>query len=152
MDDADQKIIDDIKEFGMHITQISEGGGFPGFTYTIGLYESYNHPEVIIVGLKKDLCHILFNNMNYEIKKGKEYLAGQFYDGILDDFPCYFGTASPANREFPTGYASWYYQRKDFPLLQCVAPTIKGIFPWEDNFPEDARFDFPLICEPPLQT
>ena len=105
MDESDQKVIDDIKKYGVHITQVLEGEGFPEFSYTAGLYKSYKHPEVIMIGLKKDLCHILLNNLNDDIKKGKEYLPGQFYDGILDDFPCYFGTASPANQDFPTGHA-----------------------------------------------
>jgi hypothetical protein len=149
MDKAEQKIFDDVKKYGVHIMQVFGDDECPEFSYTIGLYKSYKHPEVIIIGLKNELSKILLNNMNDDIKNGKKYLPGQFYNGILDDFPCYFGTASPANEDFPTGFASWYYRGVDFPLLQCVAPTVKGIFPWEDNFPENARFYFPLLVEPP---
>jgi len=149
MDKAEQKIVDDVKRYGVHIMQVFGDEEFPEFSYTIGLYESYKHPEVIIIGLKNDLSKVLLNNVNYDIKNGKEYLPGQFYNGVLDDFPCYFGTASPTNQDFPTGFANWYYKDKDFPLLQCVCPTVKGKFPWDEDFPEDARFYFPLLIKPP---
>lgn len=149
MDKAEQKIVDDVKKYGVHIMQVFGDEEFPEFSYTIGLFESYKHAEVIIIGLKNELSKVLLNNINFDIKNGKEYLPGQFYDGILDNFLCYFGTVSPTNPDFPTGFASWYYKDKDFPLLQCVYPTTKGIFPWEENFPEETRFECRLLVDPP---
>ncbi len=32
-----------------------------------------------------------------------------------------------------------YYGDDNFPLIQCVYPTVKGIFPWEKDWPENIK-------------
>lgn len=35
------------------------------------------------------------------------------------------------------GYGLWYYKDDNFPLLQCIYPTVKGVYPWDKNWPAD---------------
>jgi hypothetical protein len=150
-DDAEQKTLDDIREYGLHIMNVFEDESGPGFAYTIGLFENYAHPEIIIVGLRESLAHILLNNMAFDIKEGKTYSAGTFHENVLDDFLCYFGEVPRGYFHDYVGWARWFYEGDNFPLLQCVYPTVLGKFPWEKDFPEDARWFCPMLTDPPKQ-
>ena len=150
-DETEQKAIDDIREHGLHVVAVAEDDEGPGFAYSIGLFENYAHPEIIIMGLKVDLAHLLLSNMAFDIKAGMSFTAGEFHEGILDDFLCYFGEVPREHfREF-VGWARWFYQGDNFSLVQCVYPTVKGIFPWEKDFPEETRWHCPMLTDPPKE-
>jgi hypothetical protein len=149
--EAERKAISDIKNYGLHIIYVFEDEEFPGFAYTIGLYENYLHPEIIIIGLKAELSKVLLNNMAYEIKHGKNYTAGMFHEGVLDNYLCYFGEVPKTGYREHVGWAMWFYEGTDFPLIQCVYPAVSGKFPWEKDFPEDARFFFQMLIESPKE-
>ncbi len=150
-DQGEQKAIDDIREYGLHIISVAEDEAGPGFAYSIGLFENYAHPEVIIIGLRQSLAHTLLNNMASDIKAGKTFTAGDFHEGVLDDFLCYFGEVPRKHFHDYVGWARWFYEGDNFPLLQCVYPTVAGKFPWEKDFPEDARWFCQMLTDPPKE-
>jgi hypothetical protein len=43
------------------------------------------------------------------------------------------------------GYAHWFYEGDDFPVLQCIYPTVKGIYPWQDEWPERLKKVQPIL-------
>ncbi len=150
-DKSEDKTISDVKKYGLHIVQVFESEENPEFSYTVGLFESYLHPEIIVIGLKRELAHVLLNNMAYDIKNGKNYTVGEFHEGVLDDFLCYFGEVPKSKYKESVGWAIWFYEGYDFPLIQCVYPTVDGKLAWEKDFPEDARFFCEILVEPPKE-
>lgn len=76
-DRFEQKALDDIRDHGLHIIGVAEDDEAPGFAYSIGLFENYAHPEIIIIGLKQDLAQLLLNNMAFDIKEGKTFAPGE---------------------------------------------------------------------------
>lgn len=150
-DEVERKALANIKKYGLHILHVFGDEEHSHFSYTVGLFENYLHPEIIIIGLKYELSQVLLNNMAFDIKNGKNFTAGEFHEGVLDDFLCYFEEV-PKNeyREY-VGWANWFYEGNNFPLVQCVYPTVSGKFPWEKDFPEDARFFCQLLVEPPKE-
>jgi hypothetical protein len=54
-----EKLLNDIEKYGLQVMHVFGDELGPGFSYSIGLFESYNHPEVIIIGLRQDLMHQL---------------------------------------------------------------------------------------------
>jgi hypothetical protein len=150
-DEHEQKCLDDIKGRGVHIVHVYEDEENPRFSYTVGLYHSYLHPEVIIIGLKFKLAHILLNNIAEDVKIGKNFTSGKFHEGVLDNFLCYFGSVPKMHYKEYVGWAIWFYEGNEFPLVQCVYPTISGKFVWEKDFPEDARFFCRLLTGEPKE-
>lgn len=150
-DDNERKCLEDVKNHGLHIMHVFEDEENPRFSYTVGLYENYLHPEIIIIGLKHELAHLLLHNAAYDIKKGTSYTSGEFHEGILDDFLCYFGDVPRSYYEEYVGWALWFYEGRDFPLIQCVYPTVAGKFAWEKDFPGDARFYCQMLTDPPKE-
>ncbi len=150
-DRIEEKILSSIKNHGAYIAHVLGDEEHVRFSYTIGLYESYLHPEIIIIGLKHELSQILLSNMAYEIKEGKTFTTEEYHKGILDNFLCYFGDVPKSKYKEYVGLAIWFYEGYKFPLVQCVPPTVKGKFPWDKDFPNDARVFLQVITEIPKE-
>ena len=150
-DESEQKVLDDIREFGQHVLAVAEDDEGPGFIYSIGLFENYAHPEIIIIGLRQELAHLLINNIAFDIKEGKIFSPGEFHEGVLDDFLCYFAAVHPEHYRDFVGWARWYYGGDDFPLVQCIYPTTNGVFPWEKDFPENSKWSCQMLASPPRE-
>ena len=150
-DEAEKKAVSNVKKYGLHIIQVLEDENYPQFSYTIGLYENYLHPEIIIIGLRRELAQVLLNNMAHDIKNGKTFEAGEFHEGVLDNFLCYFGEVPKNQYKDHVGWATWFYEGSNFPLVQCIYPTVEGKFPWNKDFPEEARFYCRLLVESPKE-
>ena len=89
--------------------------------------------------------------MAYDIKNGKNFTVGEFHEGVIDDFLCYFGEVPKSEYKEFVGWAIWFYDGYDFPLVQCVYPTVGGKFVWDKDFPEDARFSCKILVELPKE-
>lgn len=143
--DGDKKLLADIDEVGWHVVGVLTDDEGPGFAYSIGLFKSFGHPEIVIIGLKIDTAHVLINNIGHDIKNGKVFVPGRFYDGILDNFKCLLVDVPKERYEEFFGYGLWYYKSDNFPVLQCIYPTVKGIYPWELAWPDSIRDLQPIL-------
>lgn len=61
MDRAEKKCLDDIEKYGCHIIHVFEEGELPPFSYSVGLERSIGRPELIIIGLRRELAHYMIN-------------------------------------------------------------------------------------------
>lgn len=152
-DDSERKALNDVREHGLHIIHVmgDENMG-PCFSYSVGLFKNYAHAEIIVIGLRQELAQTLLNNMAWDIKNGKIFTTSQFHADVLDDFLCYFGDVPQTYYEEYVGWDLWFYEGFDFPLIQCIYPTVKGKFPWENDFPEDVKWNCLILTEPPTES
>jgi hypothetical protein len=147
LSESDQKPLSDIERVGWHIIHISEDEDGPGWSFTVGLYHTFKHPEIVITGFNHDLCEVLLNNFGHDIKSGKTFVHGEDYSDVLDDVKCRMLTVKKEHYDAHFGYANWFYKSNDFPVLQCVCPTVQGVFPWDEDAPEGFVAFQPLLCE-----
>ncbi|WP_428328633.1 DUF4262 domain-containing protein [Mucilaginibacter sp.] len=145
LDDGDKKLLSDIEKYGVHIVHILADEENPPFGFSVGLFKNYNHPEIIMAGLKRELIHSLINDMAADIKNGKIFTPYSYYNDIIDGFGCYFIEVDKSNYRKYMGYASWYYNGSNFPVVQCIYPTTKGIYPWQKEWPENLKMLQPLL-------
>ena len=143
--ELNQGVQNNIDKFGLSVRHILAEADLPPFSYSIGLFKSYGHPEIIIIGLKQELAHVLINNMAYDIKEGKVFVPFEYTADVLDNFNCYLIEAEKLNYDEYVGGAQQYYEGDGFPLLQCIYPTVSGIFPWEKEWPEDIKNLQPIL-------
>jgi hypothetical protein len=54
---AEGKISSDVAKYGFHVAIVPGDGYSPAFAYTIGLYKTYEYPELICFGLTQDLLY-----------------------------------------------------------------------------------------------
>lgn len=142
---SDKKLLDDIDKHGLHIIHVLGDEDGPGFSFSIGLYKTFQHPEIFIVGLDQEMTEVLINNIAYDIRNKTTYASGKKYSGILDNVQCAMIEVEKQHYREWFGYAKWYYKSDDFPVLQCVYPTVKGVFPWDADAPEGFEKRQPLL-------
>lgn len=144
--EADQKTISDIQKYGIHLVEVPEDDEGPGFVYSIGLFDNFSHPEIIIVGLDPELSHDIINGLAVEVAEGNVFKDQDRHEGILEDYTCIFLDVLQANYADTLGHAVWYYGNSDFPAIQCVWPDLDGSYPWDGGATEEFLEDQPILA------
>jgi hypothetical protein len=144
-DEFHRKTLENIEKYGLSVQYVFDNEENFQFSYSIGLYQTYQHPEIIIIGLEQELMHVVINNLAEDIKNGKRHEAYSWSPDVLDDFECYFIEVDKSNYdEYVLGDIR-LYGGNNFPLLQCIYPTLKGIYPWEKEWPEEIKNLQPIL-------
>jgi len=93
MSDSDAKLLHDIQRVGWHVIKVfeREAKERPNWSFSIGLFHSFGHPEVVLFGLPLDRCMTLVNVIGREVQAGQRYQHGEEYTDILQDpYKCAF--------------------------------------------------------------
>ena len=143
-DPADQHWIDLVAEHGhamvMVADAVDEPTGLPEFAYSMGAFESYGAPELILFGLDRDDAAAIINGAMDDYVAGRRFELGVPEHGLIEgDIPIVFHEADPGGARAFATHADWYYERAPFPLWQIVWPAKNGSFPWEAACPADVR-------------
>lgn len=132
------KLLDDVEEYGCHIIQVREEGGFPGWSYTVGLSDVLGCPELIVVGLKDGVAHSLLNESARRLQQDFRFEQGSRAQDLLANVECGFRQVEKRWLRQTMGYAVWFYGGDDFSALQCVYPDLNNHLPW-DGFADSLR-------------
>jgi hypothetical protein len=147
----DAKVIGDIQSVGWHVTGVfahkNETG--PEWAFSIGLFHSFQHPEVILFGLPFERCMDVVNVIGQEVKAGRRYEPrGEYADILQDPYRCVFREVDRQHYSEYVGFALWFYEDDPFPLMQCFWPDKKGLFPWDDGCNDYVKNAQPLLFAP----
>jgi hypothetical protein len=64
------KLTSDIEKYGFGVIMVPQTDYLPSFAYTVGLWKSYKHPELITLGMPIDILHTILNTVAFEgVKK-----------------------------------------------------------------------------------
>jgi Domain of unknown function (DUF4262) len=119
-DDAERKVLADVKKFGWHCLNIFEEDGKPPWTFSIGFHKTWNFPELIVIGLKREVAHSTLNIVATQLAEGTRLDLALASDELFNDFACCFvEVPTPMYREY-VGTARWFYGGDAFPLYQII--------------------------------
>ena len=141
----DEKLIKDIKEFGWAVIMIEATDYLPSFSYTIGLWKNYNHPELIAFGLTTKTLHSILNIGGALAKEGAILQTGREYEDFFDNGSTQFINVDKRNIKDYLGYAIWFNKTNEFPVLQLIWTDRKGKYPWDKSFEEEFVYRQPLL-------
>jgi hypothetical protein len=129
-DDLERQVIHNINQFGWHAVNVIEDDGHPPWTYSIGFHDTWNFPELIIIGRSRATAHHLLESIAAGLDKDRRPDLTKPTDALLPGALCHF--IEVADRYYPdyVGFARWYYRRRQFPLRQIVWPNHLGSYPW----------------------
>ena len=125
--------------FGCHVIHVLAEGDEPPFSYSVGIQRTATAPEVIIVGLKREISHFLVNEYNERVRAGERFAPGRFYAGFLENFEVTFESVDREHYRGHLGWARWLYDGDEFEVLQLVYPTTSGVWPWGSRGPGVVR-------------
>jgi Domain of unknown function (DUF4262) len=133
--DNDTKIVENVKEYGWHIINVFGDESHKQFSYTIGLFKSFNAPELFISGLDGNVASAVINNIGDEIAKGFKIIPKVENNDFFTGYSCYFDFVDRSKYDTYFSKAVWFYQGNDFPVLQCVWPNKIHLYPWQTEMP-----------------
>ena len=153
-DGFDEKLISDVRLHGWHCVHVADEhhpehaernaalGPHPiydaAFSYTVGLWLTHSHPELVLVGRWKQ-NHAIVGAAVSAIEDGTRFEVGTVTDQVLEGYDVCFGEVAPARRIELLTYASWANGRRPFEALQLVLPDAAGRWPWDDGYDSVAQ-------------
>jgi hypothetical protein len=147
--DADERrCAEDVERYGLHLIHVAPNGDLPGWSYSIGLPDTLQHPELIVFGLPRDTAHAMLNTAADEIRAGRPFSDGAETDALLDGYSCLARTVMPIWYEPLVGWARWYHRSDGFQLLQLLWPDRQHRYPWDPDVIAEVRQRQPRLFEP----
>jgi hypothetical protein len=135
--DVERQVVDDVAKFGWHGVSRFPGGAEIDHYYTVGLQQTYGHPELVISELAGDIAHGMARSAVEAIEEGTAFSHGQRSDAILEGYDVAYAAIEPitAGRWLPL--AAWYYEDRPWRALQLVWPDRAGRFPGQNGYDAD---------------
>jgi hypothetical protein len=147
LSEADADTISHVEQSGCSSVQVKRSGAGLGWSYTVGVYDTLGKPEIITVGLREGTAHTLLNEARKRLREGVDLTQGRHRD-MVGEVECEFRPVDPKWVKHLMGWALWYYDWEDFPVLQAVYPDLQNRFPEEDGFDESM---LSRSCSPALR-
>lgn len=136
---------DHIEKYGLAVIKIESTDYLPSFAYSVGLTETYNHPEIICFGLKTELLHQLINDVAEIIKTEGRINLNKEYENIFQNSRAKFLQIDKRNIEDYFGVAVKYFRTNEINGLQLIWTDRNNKFPWENGFEDEFKFKQPLL-------
>ena len=139
-----------VQRYGLHVLKIGAEDDSPSFAYTAGLYRTFAHPEVIILGLGLDTMHQLLNDVAASVREGRRFAAGDVTDEILEGYDVTFRAIPERHYRPYLGWANWFNEGLAYPALQLIYPDRERRWPWELGVTESFRRNQPVLETEPV--
>jgi hypothetical protein len=129
---------------------VSGNSPAPDFGFTIGLFATHDHPEIVVVGLGREMVSWLLTHIAEQVRDGRRFDDVREFDRVLENqYGCRFRALSRKLRLDHLGTAIWFYQGTAFPALQAFVPDVNRRYRWEEGVDGNASAQF--LKEDPLR-
>ena len=142
LSEEDARTIGHIEEYGCSVVNVERTEYGLGWSYTVGVFDTSGGPEIITVGLLPQTAHSALNGAAKLIRAGIDLTEGRHSD-LVGQVDCEFRPVDPKWIRHLMGWALWYYDHQDFPVIQAVYPDLLNRFPEDKGF--DSKFRRPLM-------
>lgn len=139
---TDDRTVGHIEEFGCSVISVQRTNCGLGWSYTIGIFDTCGKPEILTVGLLPKTAHHALNEAANLLRSGVDLTQGR-HSGIVGEVDCEFSLVDSKWVAQLMGWAVWYYEGADFPVLQAIYPDLENRFPGDEGF--DGAFEQPLL-------
>lgn len=148
MPSFDNKLQQDIQQYGCQVLHIAEEDELPPFAYSIGIHQTSSAPELVVIGLKQAMAHSVVNEYNARVRTGEPFVVGQRYSGFLGGHDIQIGSVHRSHYDEYFGTALRYYGHSDFEVLQIIWPSTAGVWPWDKGADDWLQQRQPLLAKP----
>ena len=142
LSEEDERTISHVEEFGCSVVNVTRTQYGLGWSYTVGVFDTCGKPEIITVGLLPETAHFALNEAAKMLRVGVDLTTGR-HPNLTGQVDCEFRPVDRKWVEHLMGWALWYYDGDDFPVVQIVYPDLRNRFPEDEGF--DKSFEQPLM-------
>lgn len=132
-----------IAKHGFTVQGVLPDENQPSYTYTIGLTQTFNHPELFLVGLRPDDAMGIITDIVELIRKGARFDKPVFAAGIIPGYEIPFRPMS--EESVLDNGAAGLELIGPFDGVQIFYPDREGFVPWEQGC--DPRYMSQLFFE-----
>jgi hypothetical protein len=147
LDASDLRLMADVAQAGYHVVTGASTGADPAFAYSVGLFRTFDHPELAIFGLAVDALETAVRHAAERVRAGGRLDEGEVVEGLVEKRGVALRRVVPRLYPVHLGHAVWYHGGARFPALQLVW-SEDGRFPWDRWFPRTLREAQPVLFEP----
>jgi Domain of unknown function (DUF4262) len=142
LSEEDERTISHVEEFGCSVVNVKRTTYGLGWSYTVGVFDTSGRPEIITVGLLPETAHFALNEAAMLLRAGVDLTKGR-HSNLIGQVDCEFRPVDSKWVEHLMGWALWYYDGDDFPVIQAVYPDLQNRFPGGEGL--DKSFEQPLM-------
>jgi hypothetical protein len=131
----EEAIAEVVRQHGWYAASISDHQ--PPFLYSIGLMQTFDHPDFIVLGLERSIAHALFSHLVLDMRAGRSYSEPGVFSVAIGDDQHQVGLrrVHPTRHELYLGFAMGYHRHigrsGEFQAMQVFWPDGVGKFPFE---------------------
>ena len=144
-DDPERSVLGNIAEYGWHCTHVVEDNGCPPWSFTIGLFETWDHPELIIIGRSRATSYEILKTLADDIELNDPPNLTSPDGHQLLGLKCRFLEVNTRYYTDYVGFALWFYRKRRFPLYQVVWPDRDGLYPWHSSAAKSVKEWQPML-------
>jgi hypothetical protein len=135
-DAIESRILSDIRKYGWHVVNVMSDEHAPSWSYTVGLEQSYGHPELAVFDLPHAVAQPVLNvAASFIQKQGRAYRDHGRYNDILDGYDVIVRNAADPWLGYFFSRAACLRPDAQFRMFQLFWPRRDGLFPWSiDTF------------------
>jgi len=131
---VNDKLREDVRTVGWHILGIEGDATTPHVVHTVGLHQSFGHPEIVMVGLKVPTLMQMVGDLGSRIANGAKFDPSHELGDVLEGFPVAFERVLRIAYERFLPAAAEFYAERPFDALQCLWPDKQRRFPRDRDF------------------
>lgn len=144
-DEVDERVRADIARHGWHVVLVPPETDSPGWAHSIGLWERFEHPELLVFGSEPRQLGALVNALGERVRGGRRFAAGELDAGVLAGLPFAFRAVAPRWTNVFLGNAAWHYRSERVAALQGFWPDRGGRFPWDEGCAAEVAAEQPRL-------
>jgi hypothetical protein len=133
--DHERTVLGHVEDYGWHIAGIKadEQQETPPYAFSVGMYYTYEVPELLVVGLPLQQSAPLINAMGELVKAGKRFICETPRSDVMPGRSLLMRPVAPRHYRAELGYAVWFYGAlpRIFPCWQVIWSDPAGRFPWD---------------------
>ena len=118
-----------------------------GYGYTVGLTQTFDHPEAVVVGLAEEHTAYVFGELVAKLRAGERPIVNAAV-GMGLNLPVVLRHVPPSLAAQHLWVASAFYEQQAFEAVQIVWPDAHGRFPWEAGHERKGNYQ-PLLTPGP---
>ncbi|MBK8980448.1 MAG: DUF4262 domain-containing protein [Planctomycetes bacterium] len=150
--EVERQVREEIRAHGFHVVLVQSDGSGPAYGFTVGLWSSYRHPEIVVFGLddgeQGGPLHELLDLAGERVRDGERFVVGTLVEGLVDRFAC---AVRPVAPQRVAEYLDFVHRiagtgpEVAVEVVQLVWPDARGRFPWDAGFAKDLAPLQPLL-------